>query len=208
MAYPMQSDYPPPAPYPSSSGYPEQQPSAPYPTDAAKNPEAQGYPPAPYTQQPGYPAAQYPPQHDPSAPPPPYYAAQQQHTAYPQQQPQQPYGQQASSNVTVVQHQPQPVVYQPRINNSAGQGAMMFALVLTFFALFSGCFWALVCTIPALLLANSATSSARRGQLESAQSNEKISIGCSIAAIVFGVVGTLAIVGGVMAWYFTLFFRF
>ncbi len=53
-----------------------------------------------------------------------------------------------------------------------------------------------------------ATSSARRGQLESAQSNEKISIGCSIAAIVFGVVGTLAIVGGVMAWYFTLFFRF
>ncbi len=79
MAYPMQSDYPPPAPYPSSSGYPEQQPSAPYPTDAAKqqpsapyptdaakNPEAQGYPPAPYTQQPGYPAAQYPPQHDPS----------------------------------------------------------------------------------------------------------------------------------------------
>ncbi len=75
--------------------------------------------------------------------------------AYPQQQPQQPYGQQASSNVTVVQHQPQPVVYQPRINNSAGQGAMMFALVLTFFALFSGCFWALVCTIPALLLANS-----------------------------------------------------
>lgn len=70
---------------------------------------------------------------------------------YPQQQ---FAAQQTTSNVTVVQSQPQPVVYQPqRYAGSAGTCAMVFAIVLTFFAFFSGCLWALVCSVPAILFA-------------------------------------------------------
>ncbi len=69
MAYPMESNYP-----PQDPSYPQQPPPAPYPSETAKQTDAQGYPWAPQ-QQPGYPAsgypasgypAQYPPQQDPS----------------------------------------------------------------------------------------------------------------------------------------------
>ncbi len=46
-----------------------------------------------------------------------------------------------------------------------------------------------------------ASSMAHNGQTESAKSNERISIGCSITAIVFGVLGIVAIVGGYVAYY-------
>ncbi|XP_064390753.1 cysteine-rich and transmembrane domain-containing protein 1-like isoform X3 [Halichondria panicea] len=190
MAYPMQEQtagsY-----FPPQEQYPE--PIAPYPP-----PEQQGYP---GQQQPAYP----PPQ---ANAPPPYFPGQQptQPSPYPQQQ---FAAQQTTSNVTVVQSQPQPVVYQPqRYAGSAGTCAMVFAIVLTFFAFFSGCLWALVCSVPAILFAVSANNASSRGEVERARSNEKISIGCSIFGVIFGVLGLVAIVGGVVAWYVTVVFSF
>ncbi|XP_064390752.1 calcium-binding protein P-like isoform X2 [Halichondria panicea] len=202
--FPPQEQYPEPiAPYPppEQQGYPgQQQPAYPPPQanvdEKQPLPEQQGYP---GQQQPAYPQANAPP---------PYFPGQQptQPSPYPQQQ---FAAQQTTSNVTVVQSQPQPVVYQPqRYAGSAGTCAMVFAIVLTFFAFFSGCLWALVCSVPAILFAVSANNASSRGEVERARSNEKISIGCSIFGVIFGVLGLVAIVGGVVAWYVTVVFSF
>ena len=71
--------------------------------------------------------------------------------AYPTQQPLSQ--QQAHSNVVVVQQQPRPAVIGRRYRGDTTTGPLIFAIVVTFFGLFTGCFWVLVCSLPALLFA-------------------------------------------------------
>lgn len=54
-----------------------------------------------------------------------------------------------SSNTVVVQAQPTPVVqtvYQPGSSGEYGLPALVFAIVVTAFIFFCGCWWALLCT--------------------------------------------------------------
>ena len=55
----------------------------------------------------------------------------------------------------MVQHQPQPVQrVQYRTGNSDyGAGAMVFAIGVTIFVVFFGCWWSLICTIAGIMFA-------------------------------------------------------
>ncbi|XP_064407026.1 cell death-inducing p53-target protein 1 homolog [Halichondria panicea] len=159
-------------------GYPQSQP------------QQQEYPPDPsYTQQPGYP--QYPYAHDPSAPPPPYYPQQQPppRPIYVQQQQQQ-------NNVVVMQQAAPVTIVRPSIHQSdAGQGALVFAIIITLFALVCGCWWSIVCSIPGIVFASSATNAGARGDYDSVRSNNNLSYGCTVGAIVGAVVGVGSLFG-------------
>ena len=46
-----------------------------------------------------------------------------------------------------------------------------------------------------------AQSAGNRGDDDSARNNERLSIGCSVGAVVFGVLGIIAIIGGIAGFY-------
>ncbi len=71
--------------------------------------------------------------------------------------PQAGYSQQSSTNIVVVEQQAavipviaRPVGYQP----SAGNAALMLALMVTLISLICGCWWSIVCSIPGMAFAN------------------------------------------------------
>ncbi|XP_064390765.1 uncharacterized protein LOC135338522 isoform X2 [Halichondria panicea] len=154
----------------------------------ASNPSA---PPPNGQPAPQYPGNQLPPYYYPQAPRgPPQQCAQYPQAGYVQQQ--------SSNNVVVVQQSAAafPVVVRPDgYQPEAGQAALVFAMIITIFSLIFGCWWSVVCSIPGIVFANSATSAGIHGNLEGVRSNNHLSYGCTIGAIVGAVVGVGAIVG-------------
>lgn len=62
--------------------------------------------------------------------------------------------QQQSSNVVLVQHQPQPAVVALHRYHAPGDQGMVLAVIATFIIVFFGCWFGLICTIPAIILAS------------------------------------------------------
>ncbi len=86
---------------------------------------------------------------------PPLFQTQQ-YAQYPQQA---GYAQQHTSNNVVVVQQTAaavPVVVRPDgYQPDAGQGALVFAMIITIIALIFGCWWSIVCSIPGIVFASS-----------------------------------------------------
>ncbi len=47
------------------------------------------------------------------------------------------------------------VVRPGNYQSDAGQGALVFAIIITLFALVCGCWWSIVCSIPGMVFASS-----------------------------------------------------
>lgn len=57
-------------------------------------------------------------------------------------------------NVVVVNQQPQvQAVHYAARNSDYGTGALVFAIVVTFFIIFFGCWWSLICSIAGIAFA-------------------------------------------------------
>ncbi len=64
--------------------------------------------------------------------------------------------QQQQNNVVVMQQAAPVTIVRPSIHQSdAGQGALVFAIIITLFALVCGCWWSIVCSIPGIVFASS-----------------------------------------------------
>ena len=66
----------------------------------------------------------------------------------------------SQTNVVVVQQQPQVAISRVQYTGSSdyGTGALIFAMGVTFFILFFGCWWSLICSFIGIALAANVSS--------------------------------------------------
>jgi len=100
--------------------------------------------------------------------------------------------QQQTSNVVLVQQQPQAVVTTVHHGYAPGDQGMVLAVISTFVVVFFFCWFSLICTIPAIIFASNAQSSATVGDADSAKQNRYLSYGLSITGLTTGVAAYLA----------------
>ncbi|XP_003385428.1 PREDICTED: uncharacterized protein LOC100639982 [Amphimedon queenslandica] len=153
---------------------------------------ASGYPPQNYQPPPpmGYAPA---PQNFKNEVPPPY--------SVPPPQPQPGYGyapaapvpqQQSSNNVVVVNSQPTPAIVTTI--RPVGDHFLTLSIVLTIVCFICGAWHALLCTIPAIIFSTMARDAEARGDMDSAQTNSRLSLGCNIGGIVSNVAGIVILI--------------
>ncbi|KAL5499965.1 hypothetical protein EMCRGX_G011442 [Ephydatia muelleri] len=112
----------------------------------------------------------------------------------PPQYPQgQPFQQQQSSNVVVINAQPSAVT-STVVHRPTGDHYMSLSLVMTIICVMCGGWTSLMCTIPAIMLASLAKNDDAAGNAAAAKTKANIALALNIIAVLFHIVAIIAIV--------------
>ncbi|XP_019850385.1 PREDICTED: uncharacterized protein LOC109581061 [Amphimedon queenslandica] len=101
---------------------------------------------------------------------------------------------QKNNSAVVVSSQPTPTIVTSATHHDVGDHYLTLSVTVTVLCFITGSWSALLCTIPAIIFSIIARDAEVRGDMNSAQVNSHLSLGCSIAGLIIGPIVTVIVI--------------